>query len=169
MESFYVILCIFFFPFYYLWTRGYKKTLLAFIGVIFSMFVFIAGILADNTPLMIGSVVFMPLCFGVYFMSKYKERMLDFLRNIRKEYSMEKTIGWCIPIAIALSINTKYILYIFIAYIVSCFFMNDFKGTFFYRVRFLLGYSFLFCVFVAIMYILGHMSSRFYWWMHSHD
>lgn len=157
-----IVACLFLFPSVYLWTRGYKKTLLAFIGAILSMFVFVAGILVNNTPLMIGSVVFVPLCFGVYFISKHKERILDFLRNTRKEYSIEKTIGWCIPIAIALSIDTKYVLYIFIAYIMSCFFMNDFKGTFFYRVRFLLGCAFLFCVFVVIMYILGHLSSRFY-------
>lgn len=158
-----VIGALLFLPSYYLWSRGYKKTLFAFLGTLISLSLgVIVSIFQGNGIAVVASIAFVPLCFGLHFVFKHREKIFDFLRNIKKEYSIKETIGWCIPIAIALTIDVRYVSYVFIAYIASCFFMNDFKGTFFYRVKFLLGCAFLFWVFVVIMYILGHVSSRFY-------
>lgn len=162
LKSLAVISAILFLPSYYLWTRGYKKTLFAFFGFFVALIGVLVGAFLNNNAVIYGSLISVPLCFGVYFTLKNKEKIFDFLRNIKKEYSIKESIGWCIPIAIALTIDARYVPYVFIAYIASCFFMNDFKGTFFYRVRFLLGCAFLFFVFVVIMYILGNVSSRFY-------
>lgn len=98
MEALYVILCIFFFPSYYLWTRGYKKTLLAFIGVIFSLFVFVAGILVEDTPLMIGSVVFVPLCFCLYLLYSNRGRIAESFR--KRQYSSRESLFWTLPIGV---------------------------------------------------------------------
>lgn len=163
LKSLAVISAILFLPLYYLWTRGHKKTFIAFLGTFISLSLgVIVSIFQGNGIAVVASIAFVPLCFGFYFVFKHREKIFDFLRNTKKEYSISETIGWCIPIAIAFTIDVKYISYVFIAYIASCFFMNDFKGTFFHRVKFLLGCAFLFWVFVVIMYILGHVSSRFY-------
>lgn len=161
MEALYVILCIFFFPSYYLWTRGYKKTLLAFIGVIFSLFVFVAGILGgNNIPLMIGSVVFVPLCFCLYFLYSNRGRIAESFRN--RQYSSRESLFWTLPIGVVFCIDTEYTPYVFLCFFASIFLMTDFEGSFAKKLKFVFWQCVGFWLMVVLLYVLGHISSRFY-------
>ena len=160
LKAFAVIFGIFFFPSYYLWTRGYKKTLLAFIGAIFSMFVFVAGILADNTPLMIGSVVFMPLCFCLYFLYSNRVRIVENFRS--RQYTSKEGLFWILPLGIAFCIDAEYISYVFLCFFASIFLMTDFEGSFAKKLKFVFWQCATFWLMVVLLYVLGHISSRFY-------
>lgn len=155
---------ILFLPSYYLWSRGYKKALFAFLGSFISLIGVLVGVFLNNHAVIFGSMLSVPLCFGLYFVFKHREKIFNFLRNIKKEYSIRESVGWCIPIAFALCADIKYPSYVFIAYIASCFFMNDFKGTFFCRVKFLIKCALFFWLMVVFIYIVGHVSisNRFY-------
>lgn len=160
LKAFAVIFGVFFFPSYYLWTRGYKKTLLAFIGVIFSMFVFVAGILVDNTPLMIGSVVFVPLCFCLYLLYSNRGRIAENFR--KRKYSSRESLFWTLPIGVVFCIDTEYTPYVFLCFFASIFLMTDFEGSFAKKLKFVFWQCVIFWLIVVLLYVLGHISSRFY-------